>query len=52
MLEMAPEDLPACDLLAILVILRGAKERIDAEKRSPAPVLQLMPAVCRARRTP
>jgi hypothetical protein len=37
----APEDLTACELLAILVILRGAKERLDAQQRPPAPVLEL-----------
>jgi hypothetical protein len=37
----APEDLTACELLAILVILRGAAERIDAQQRPPAPVLKL-----------
>jgi hypothetical protein len=39
----APEDLTACELLAILVILRGATERIDAQQRSAAPVLELVP---------
>jgi hypothetical protein len=37
----APEDLTACELLAILVILRGAKERLEAQQRPPAPVLEL-----------
>jgi hypothetical protein len=37
----APEDLTACELLAILVILRGAKERLDAQQRPAAPVLKL-----------
>jgi hypothetical protein len=37
----APEDLTACELLAILVILRGAKERLDTQQRPPAPVLKL-----------
>jgi hypothetical protein len=37
----APEDLTACELLAILVILRGAKERLDAQQRPAAAVLKL-----------
>jgi hypothetical protein len=37
----APEDLTACELLAILVILRGAKERLGAQQRPAAPVLEL-----------
>jgi hypothetical protein len=37
----APEDLTACELLAILVILRGAKERLEAQQRPAAPVLKL-----------
>jgi hypothetical protein len=40
--EHAPEDLTACELLAILVILRGAAERLDAQQRPPAPVLKLV----------
>jgi hypothetical protein len=39
----APEDLTACELLAILVILRGAKERLDAQQRRASPVLELVP---------
>jgi hypothetical protein len=41
--EYAPEDLTAVELLAILVILRGARERLEAQQRSAAPVLELMP---------
>jgi hypothetical protein len=36
-------QLTACELLAILAVMRGAKERLVAQQRPAAPVLQLIP---------
>ncbi|MGB6516183.1 hypothetical protein [Mycobacterium sp.] len=37
-----PEDLTGVEILAVLAILRGAKERVDAQQRPPAAVLELV----------
>jgi hypothetical protein len=37
------ESPPAREILGVLAILRGAKERLDAQQRPPAPVLQFIP---------
>jgi hypothetical protein len=42
MTEFTPEDLTACELIAVLTVLRGMKERLDAQQRTAAPVLHLM----------
>lgn len=34
---MRPEGLTGVELLALLAILRSAKERLDAQQRPPAP---------------
>jgi hypothetical protein len=39
---LAPDALTACEILAVLAILRGAKERLDAQQRPAAPVLELV----------
>jgi hypothetical protein len=38
---MRPMDLTACELFGLLAILRPAKERLDAQQRPAAPVLEL-----------
>jgi negative regulator of sigma E activity len=43
MAQVKAVQLTACELLAILAIMRSAKERLDAQHRAPAPVLQLIP---------
>ncbi len=42
MSAVQPERLTGVEILAVLAILRGAKERIDAQQRTPAPVLKLL----------
>jgi hypothetical protein len=39
-----PKHLTACEILAVIAIFRAAKERLDAQQRSPAPVLELVPS--------
>jgi hypothetical protein len=39
--DVHPKDLTACELIAMVAIFRGAKERLDAQQRPPAPVLKL-----------
>jgi hypothetical protein len=39
---LRPGHLTACELFGLLAILRPAKERLDAQQRPPAPVLELM----------
>jgi hypothetical protein len=41
MAELPPQALTACELIATLAILRGAKERCDEQERTTAPVLKL-----------
>jgi hypothetical protein len=36
MSAVQPERLTGVEILAVLAILRGAKERIDAQQRTPA----------------
>jgi hypothetical protein len=43
MSEFPPEHLTGVEALAVLSILRGAKERVDAQQRPLAPVLTLSP---------
>jgi|GEM_PF-5617622 hypothetical protein len=38
---LRPKNLTAIEILACIAIFRAAKERLDAEQRSPAPVLEL-----------
>lgn len=42
MSAVQPGGLTACEILAVLAILRGAKERLDAQQRPPAAVLELV----------
>lgn len=42
MSALPPEVLTGVEILAVLAILRGAKERLDAQQRTPAPVLKLV----------
>jgi hypothetical protein len=42
MSALPPELLTGVEILAVLAILRGAKERLDAQQRPPAPVLELV----------
>jgi len=42
MSALPPEVLTGVEILAVLAILRGAKERLDAQQRQPAPVLELI----------
>ena len=42
MSEFGPQDLAGVEALAVLAILRGAKERIDAQQRPLGPVLELV----------
>jgi hypothetical protein len=42
MSKFPPEHLTGVEVLAVLAILRGAKERLDAQQRPPAPVLELV----------
>jgi hypothetical protein len=37
------DDLTACEMVALLTVLRPAWERRQAKQRRPAPVLQLVP---------
>jgi hypothetical protein len=39
--KVAPKHLTACELFAILAIARVAEERLEAQQRPPAPVLEL-----------
>jgi hypothetical protein len=40
--EIKPRDLTACEIVALLTIIRPAWERKQAEQRNPAPVLKLV----------
>jgi hypothetical protein len=40
--EVKPADLTACEMVALLTIIRPAWERKQAEQRNPAPVLKLV----------
>ncbi|MDT5052958.1 MAG: hypothetical protein QOF66_1324 [Mycobacterium sp.] len=40
--EIKPRDLTACEMVALLTILRPARERKRLAQRQPAPVLQLI----------
>jgi len=52
LMEAVPAaGLTACEILAMLAILRGAKERIDAQQRQPARVLELVRPATRKRRS-
>jgi hypothetical protein len=42
MSALPPEVLTGVEILAVLAILRGAKERLGAQQRPPAPVLELV----------
>ena len=48
---LPPELLTGVEILAVLAILRGAKERLDAQRRQPAPVLKLVRPATRRRRS-
>ncbi|MGA8332959.1 MAG: hypothetical protein WB777_27305 [Mycobacterium sp.] len=50
MSELPPQALTGVEILAVLAILRGAEERIDAQQRQPAPVLKLVRPAGRKRR--
>jgi hypothetical protein len=50
MSEFPPEDLTGVEILAVLAILRGAKERLNAQQRQPAQVLTLVRPAKRKRR--
>jgi hypothetical protein len=39
---MRPEELYGVEILAVVAIFRGAKERLDAQQRPPAAVLELV----------
>jgi hypothetical protein len=39
--DVHPKDFTACELIAVVAICRGVKERLDAQQRPPAPVLEL-----------
>ena len=41
--EIKPRDLTACEIVALLTILRPARERVRLAQRQPAPVLTLVP---------
>jgi hypothetical protein len=41
MSQLTPEGLTGVEILAVLAILRGAKERIDAQRAATGVVLQL-----------
>jgi hypothetical protein len=41
--EICPDDMTACEIVAMLTILRPARERRAATQRQPAPVLTLVP---------
>jgi hypothetical protein len=41
--RLKPGDFTAYEILGVLAIFRGARERLDAQQRRPAPVLQLIP---------
>jgi hypothetical protein len=51
MSALPPEVLTGVEILAVLAILRGAKERLDAQQRPVAPVLKLVRPVTRKRRS-
>jgi hypothetical protein len=40
--EIKPADRTACEMIALLTILRPARERKRLAKRQPAPVLELV----------
>jgi hypothetical protein len=40
--DVHPKDFTACELIAMVAICRGVKERLDAQQRTPAPVLKLL----------
>jgi len=40
--EIKPRDLTACEIIALLTILRPARERKRLAQRQPAPVLELV----------
>jgi hypothetical protein len=41
--EIKPADMTACEMVALLTILRPARERKRLAQRQPAPVLTLAP---------
>jgi hypothetical protein len=41
--EICPDDMTACEIVALLTVLRPARERRAATRRQPAPVLKLVP---------
>jgi hypothetical protein len=41
--EIKPADMTACEMVALLTILRPARERKRLAQRQPAPVLTLVP---------
>jgi hypothetical protein len=45
-----PRDLTGCEIVALLTILRPARERRAAAQRQPAPVLELVRSGKRRRR--
>lgn len=47
--DVHPKDFTACELLAMVAICRGVKERLDAQQRPAAPVLALCKPENRAR---
>jgi hypothetical protein len=42
MKEVKPADLTACEMVALLTVLRPALARLDAAAQEPAPVLELV----------
>lgn len=42
MSKFGPDGLTGVEALAVLAILRGANERLEAQQRQPAPVLKLI----------
>jgi hypothetical protein len=40
--EIEPRDLTACEIVALLTVLRPARERKRLAQRQPAPVLELV----------
>jgi hypothetical protein len=46
------DDLTACEMIALLAIVRPAWERRQLARRQPAPVLTLVPRAVRNRKQP
>jgi hypothetical protein len=43
MVDIKPDDLTACEIVALLTLMRPARERKRLAQRQPAPVLTLVP---------